>query len=309
MLLSEKLTALIFVASLALLMVFEAGQIVRLVYARVSRKSFRTGAAGWVVHVLAAVVVVCGVYGYWVEPYWIEVKHVTVKTDKLHKTSLRIAQFSDTHCEARLRNEAKLVELVNAANADIVVFTGDSLNNAASLPVFKDTLQGMHAGIGKYAVRGNFDCWLWERVDLFGGTGFRELDGSQVTCEKDGERFMLTGVNCLAPEAYSVLLPQVPDDTLSIFLYHYPDLIEDVAGRKVDIYLAGHTHGGQIALPFYGAMVTLARYGKKYESGRYDVGPTMLYVNRGIGMEAGHAPRIRFLARPELTIIDVVPAR
>jgi predicted MPP superfamily phosphohydrolase len=76
---------------------------------------------------------------------------------------------------------------------------------------------------------------------------------------------------------------------------------------NVDLYLCGHTHGGQVALPLYGALVTLSKFGKKYESGMYTVGDTILYVNRGIGMEGGLTPKVRFLARPEITVFDIVP--
>ena len=60
-----------------------------------------------------------------------------------------------------------------------------------------------------------------------------------------------------------------------------------------------------MALPWYGAMITLSKTGKMYESGLYRVGGTWLYVNRGIGMEGGPAPRVRFLARPEITILEL----
>jgi hypothetical protein len=74
----------------------------------------------------------------------------------------------------------------------------------------------------------------------------------------------------------------------------------------MDLYLCGHTHGGQVRLPFYGALVTFSRYGKKYEAGEYIVGNTVMYVNRGVGME-NNAPRIRFLTRPEVALIEVKP--
>jgi predicted MPP superfamily phosphohydrolase len=60
-------------------------------------------------------------------------------------------------------------------------------------------------------------------------------------------------------------------------------------------------------VPFYGALITFSRYDKKYEAGLYRAGATTLYVNRGIGMEGGRPPRVRFLARPEITVIDVTP--
>jgi len=91
-------------------------------------------------------------------------------------------------------------------------------------------------------------------------------------------------------------------------LYHYPDAIEEAAQHRIDLYCAGHTHGGQVALPFYGAIITLSKFGKKYESGLRRLEDTWLYVNRGIGMEGGPAPRVRFCARPEITVIELSPA-
>jgi predicted MPP superfamily phosphohydrolase len=100
------------------------------------------------------------------------------------------------------------------------------------------------------------------------------------------------------------MLAQVPKEAFSIFLYHYPDEIHSVSG-KVDLYCAGHTHGGQVALPVYGALLTLSRFGKQFESGLFEVGGTTLYVNRGIGMEGMRAPRVRFFARPEITVYEI----
>ena len=103
---------------------------------------------------------------------------------------------------------------------------------------------------------------------------------------------------------------QVPAGAFSILLYHTPDLmpyIADarVAGTGVTLYLAGHTHGGQIRLPIYGALATSSRWGKRYEMGRYYEGETTLYVSRGLGMEGLGAPRARFLAPPEIILWNI----
>jgi hypothetical protein len=92
-----------------------------------------------------------------------------------------------------------------------------------------------------------------------------------------------------------------------VLLYHAPDPILEMADAGVDVVLSGHTHGGQVRLPFYGALITLARHGKRFDMGLYRVKETWLYVSRGLGMEGGLAPRVRFLARPEITVIDLVP--
>ena len=96
-------------------------------------------------------------------------------------------------------------------------------------------------------------------------------------------------------------------ENFNLFLYHNTDLMDYFDGVPIDLYLCGHTHGGQVALPFYGALTTLSRHGKKYEAGLYRQEHIQLYVNRGIGMEGGRSPRVRFLARPEITVFDIGP--
>jgi predicted MPP superfamily phosphohydrolase len=93
--------------------------------------------------------------------------------------------------------------------------------------------------------------------------------------------------------------------TLSLLLYHTPDLIETADREEIDLYLAGHTHGGQVRLPFFGAIVTMSAYGKQYEMGLYQLNPTTLYVSRGVGMEGMGLPRVRFLCPPEIVLIEL----
>jgi predicted MPP superfamily phosphohydrolase len=200
-----------------------------------------------------------------------------------------------------------MVEIINGLRPDVIVFTGDSANNSRGLKRFKETMGKLEARLGKVAVRGNIDAGFWPGVDIFGGTGFVELDGNGIEVKKDGEKIWITGVSCEKEGKAGDVLKKVPDDCFSVFLYHFPDLVEDLNGLNVDLYLAGHTHGGQIALPFYGAIITLSKFGKKYESGEYKVGNIVLYVNRGIGLAAGFNPKMRFFARPEITVFEIYP--
>jgi predicted MPP superfamily phosphohydrolase len=101
------------------------------------------------------------------------------------------------------------------------------------------------------------------------------------------------------------LAQSVPPGAYTLLLYHTPDLIETASGAGINLYLAGHTHGGQIRLPFYGALITFSAYGRRYQMGRYTVGPTTLYVSRGIGMEGLSLPRVRFLCPPEVDVISL----
>jgi predicted MPP superfamily phosphohydrolase len=155
-----------------------------------------------------------------------------------------------------------------------------------------------------FVVRGNWDVWYWSGLDLYGGTGASELDGAPITMQVAGTRLVLTGVPVDGEGRIRAGLAAVPADVFTVFAYHSPDQIKSVG--RADLYCAGHTHGGQVALPFYGAIVTLSRYGKRYEAGLYRHGNTWMYVNRGIGMEGGPtSPRVRFCARPELTMIEL----
>ena len=95
---------------------------------------------------------------------------------------------------------------------------------------------------------------------------------------------------------------------LHIVFGHAPDFaLHDVA--DADVLIAGHTHGGQVRLPFVGPLITLSRVPRAWAAGQTELpGGAQLFVSRGIGMERGHAPRLRFLCRPELMIIDLLPA-
>ena len=88
-------------------------------------------------------------------------------------------------------------------------------------------------------------------------------------------------------------------------LYHSPDLIREATRAGIDLYLCGHTHGGQIRFPFIGALVTASKFWKRYEMGHYVEGNTNLYVSRGIGMEGRGAPRARFLCPPEIELFEL----
>jgi predicted MPP superfamily phosphohydrolase len=96
-----------------------------------------------------------------------------------------------------------------------------------------------------------------------------------------------------------------PNFVPQILLYHAPDLMPEATEKGIDLYLCGHTHGGQVRLPWIGAIWTSSQYGKQYEMGHYHQSRTNLYVSRGIGLEGLSAPRIRFLAPPEITLITL----
>jgi predicted MPP superfamily phosphohydrolase len=306
---SEFIGALVFLTTIMAIYGLELLFLSRLAYCKIRGKPCKVYRCRFsiVVHVLAVIGIGCFLYGRFIEPYWIEVNTFTIQTEKLSESSFRVVQFSDIHCSKEPVNEKKLVELINALDADVVVFTGDALNDRTVLPRFKKTMKNLNAALGKFAVRGNFEINYTSDLDLYSDTGFRVLDRNSTYVEKNEERINIAGITCRYPHQYTEVLRTVPQERFSIFLYHFPGLVEDVKDHNVDLYLCGHTHGGQVALPFYGAIVTLSKFGKKYEAGLYELDHCLLYVNRGVGLENSPAPKVRFFARPEIAVFDIVP--
>lgn len=258
-------------------------------------------------HIIAGIGIVCIAYAYFIEPYWPQVNYVSIRTEKLTATTFRVVQISDLHCDKKVRLEKRLPDIVNALVPDAIVFTGDTLNTEEALGLFQQTMSQLHAPLGKFAVTGNWDFSYWSALDLFDESGFQELRSHQERIEKNGESIIVAGLAYENGRHSQRIIEQLHAEDFNLFLYHTSDLMDYFDDKPIDLYVCGHTHGGQVALPFYGALTTLSRHGKKYEAGLYSKGPIQLYVNRGIGLEGGHSPRVRFWARPEITVFDIGP--
>ncbi len=259
--------------------------------------------------------IICVTYGFFVEPYWLSVTHVELTSSKIHKNQkVRIVHISDFHCDPKPRLEEQLPSIIAAEKPDVILFTGDAINSREGLPVFRKCLTELAEIAPTFVVKGNWDTCYFTEANLFGGTGATELDVQPVQLKIEDNVICVAGLPAPSSKTKRTekrksvqdVMQDVPENIYRVFLYHYPDFIEEMEKNKIDLYLAGHTHGGQVALPFYGALVTLSNRGKQFEAGLYQRGGTHLYVNRGIGMEGGIAPRVRFCARPEVTVIDVV---
>lgn len=265
------------------------------------------------IYVAAAVGILCIAYAYAIEPYWPQVTHVSLNTTKL-RAPLRIVHISDLHSDGKVRLENRLPELIRAQHPDLIVYTGDTVMNRQAVPLAKEVLTQLASIAPTYVVAGNWDVEMarkWHQnishPTFFDGTGVHNLTGQAETVEIHSQTVWIAGAATSQEPQLPALLETAPADQFSILLFHFPDEVEFVRQSNIDLYLAGHTHGGQIALPFYGALITYSRFDKKYESGLYPLGKAWLYVNRGIGMD-GHPPTARFCARPEITVIDILPA-
>lgn len=238
------------------------------------------------------------------EPYTVEITHVTVPVTTLQPGArLRIVHISDIHSGERVRLEEKLPQLIAAEHPDLIVFTGDAVNVPAGVPVFQKLMSNLTAIAPVFAVRGNWDFDVRSDQRIYAGTAVQELTSGVVNLNIRGQKVAIVGQTFYGSGAKAGLASVEPD-VPSIVLLHSPDAVYETP--HASIVFAGHTHGGQIRLPWYGALVTLSKYGKRFETGLYRVNDTWLYVNRGIGMEM-NAP-VRFLCKPEITVVDLVGA-
>jgi uncharacterized protein len=273
--------------------------------------------AGGLFQILIASAVV---YATGIEPFRLAVTRVEVKTAKLSPGQrVRLVQVSDLHVERITRRERELVAKVNALHADAILLTGDYLSfsyigEARAMADARQVLGGLVARCGIYAVRGT------HQIDpnatlaaLFDGLPVRWLRNEHVIVSHNGSQIAFAGASCTRDRAIDVPALQramagIPEQIFTVLAYHTPELVPEAAAGGADLYLAGHTHGGQIRVPFYGALLTATDVGKRYEMGRYDVHGLTLYVSRGIGMEGRGAPRARFLCPPEIVCVDVIGA-
>jgi predicted MPP superfamily phosphohydrolase len=282
----------------------------------------RTGAHGdaWPGLLLTAVLdfAISAVFFYatWMEPFRIEVTQAELRSPKLNgHAPLRLLHITDLHVERITAREEKLLRLVEELAPDVIVLTGDYLNLSSVYDVCAQAeardLLAQLCDIARspvYAITGSPPV---DRSDVVPAI-FQDLPITWLldTVEElhiNGHTIRLAGLRCTRERHLDVprlrrLLCGSLEHQFTVLLYHSPDLMPEATESGVDLYLCGHTHGGQIRLPFFGAIITSSDFWKRYEMGRYEEGSTTLYVSRGLGMEGLGAPRARFLAPPEIVL-------
>lgn len=260
------------------------------------------------------------VWGAWVETRQVRVTRLNLPAPAFPPDAppLRILHISDLHVERMGRREQQVIELARQLQPDIILVTGDyvNLSNVDDSQAHADArrvLAGLAAPLGMYAVLGSPPVDR-NSAGLFLGLDVRLMrDEVRLVDAGGGRRLALIGMDCSHDtvrdgERLRRLCRSLPADAHRVLLYHSPDLAPAAVELGIDLYLCGHTHGGQIRLPLYGAVITSSRLGKRFEMGHYPMGRTHLYVSRGVGLEGLGAPRVRFLCRPEVTLITLEPA-
>lgn len=255
------------------------------------------------------------IYTQWVEPIALRVSHLALSSNKLTpgEPPIRVLQLADLHVEHIGLREEKLKILESQLAPDIIVFTGDFINQSynrepSAVETVRSIISEWHAPYGVYCVSGSPLVETQELVAQFvDGLNIRWLRNEIVDIDVRGQKIRIIGITCThqSQPDHAVLnevLSGSSTKEFTVLLYHSPDLAPLISRQGIDLYLCGHTHGGQIRLPIYGALITGAETRKRFDMGRYQVGHTTLYTSRGIGLEGAGAPRARLLCPPEITL-------
>jgi predicted MPP superfamily phosphohydrolase len=261
-------------------------------------------------------------WGMLVEPHRLALTTLTVVSPHLPAGAppIRLLHLSDLHLERLTRREARLLDLIAVARPDLIVITGDYLNlsytsDPEAIAQVRSLLAKIDAPFGVYATLGSPPVDLPEVArGHFAHSPIRLLTHDVVELDLgSGRRLTLLGMDCshdmdFDRHRFETLFEQTDGQPgTRVFLYHSPELMPVVKNDDINLYLCGHTHGGQVRIPGYGAIITSASTGKRYEMGRYDENGTTLYVSRGIGMEGMSAPRMRLFCPPEITLVEIRP--
>ncbi|MEH7234916.1 metallophosphoesterase [Bacillus sp. JJ1562] len=264
--------------------------------------------------------IIAASFGYWyaryLEPKQLEVSRHEIRHPIIPKkfNNVKIVQFSDTHVghHFTLEQLEKIVDKINTLKPDLLFFTGDLMdepNKYAGTNHLIPILERLEAPLGKFAIYGNHDhggygSEIYKK--LMNQTGFTLLMNTSKEIYVEDSKITIVGLDdvMLGRPNFEQAFKEVDTTSFNILLAHEPDIADRAEEVGAHVQLSGHSHGGQIQLPFFGPLIT-PPLGSIYYEGAHHIGPNkmFLYVNRGLGTT--RLP-LRFLAKPEVSIFTLI---
>ncbi|MBR3362738.1 MAG: metallophosphoesterase [Bacilli bacterium] len=212
-----------------------------------------------------------------------------------------IVHISDIHYGRVLGNKEldKIVEMINKVKPDVVVLTGDLLDRDTKMTTdmasdISNALTNIKVNIGKYAINGNHDSNFDEWDSIIKDSGFINLNNSYDTIYNGGYEYLLiAGVSSFKDKESIVNKVQNATSFLNkfekdgpiynILIMHEPDYIDELEDNRFDLVLAGHSHGGQVKIPFVGPVIK-PDGARKYYNSHYKLDNCDLYISNGLGV-------------------------
>lgn len=254
-----------------------------------------------------------GVYATNIEPGWLQLQEFVVG-----EGGVRIGVVADVQTDAFGDFEDHVVEMVNSERPDLIVVPGD----ITQVPIVEydeiaqdaaSSLSALTADGGVYIVSGNTDPSPISIAELANDAGLTALDDAVADIDIDGQHVRLLGLSWPnnqrvgVAEAINEFIAGSTDDSIDIVLAHSPDVVLNFGSANgIDLVIAGHTHGGQIQIPFWGPVWNVTELPRGVAAGGlHEIRGVPVYVSPGIGVQRGESPKIRFGVRPTVAILDV----
>ncbi|MFE0557154.1 metallophosphoesterase [Paenibacillus sp. NPDC058910] len=252
-----------------------------------------------------------GAYASLWEPHQLDITRRTLALPSLPKAfdGMKVVQFSDLHLgfHTGAKDVARVVQAIQNEKPDMICFTGDMVDgNTEDMRAAIQPFTELKAPLGLFSILGNHDYKDVETlISMEEEAGFQVLRNTAVKLRRDGAVIAVAGLDDAfwgQPDPAAVI-QDLPDGMFKLLLMHEPDYADTTAAHSFHLQLSGHSHGGQIRLPWMGEVITPPG-AKRYVQGLYTIGShgMPLYVNRGIGTT--QLP-FRFLCKPELTVLTL----
>lgn len=258
-----------------------------------------------------------------IAPYQVVIERVDVPIDKNRagEQPVKIVVLADIQTTAIGEYEEEVLSKVNALEPDLILIAGDVLQNYSNpgaytrhLPAMQGWLNRLESKHGVYYVRGDVDA---EAERLVGGVDMTFLKDQKTEPLRIKDRVITIGgveLTYWQPPAKQLVrqLEEAPgEEDIRIVLAHRPGVVEmsmptDARKSRVDLVVAGHTHGGQVSIPFFGPPITMSVLPRHIAAGGLHAHHgRRVYVSRGVGMERDLAPRMRLNCHPEITLLTL----
>lgn len=277
----------------------------------------------------AATLLGLSAYSWFVEPQRYRIRHHALSIKGSLSTPLRILQISDFHFYRGQLGRKRFLARLAQIEVDLIFITGDLIDNNSGIDLCLESLKPLKAKYGIYCVLGNHDYVHVSFRHLFHRTGtpVEQLGYTYNDTERLVSGLMEMGIHVLRNERRNVFIeggeitiagiddPYLKrDDIPAVFkdfdkqhpcfvLIHAPDRYQQLMEVGADMVFSGHTHGGQVCIPFWGPLITRSRAPRQYSSGLTRVNGTIFHTTRGIG--SSRLTRPRFFCPPEVNLFEI----
>lgn len=247
-------------------------------------------------------------YSKYIEPYNLTIKEYKIENEYLPKSfdGIKIVHFSDVHLGSTvdIKYSDKIVNLINKQNPDIVVFTGDMLDkrrtlNDSEIESVKNSLSKIKSNLGNYAVSGNHDIKQLDTYKKIMDTNFTILDNEEkLIYYKENTPISLVGLSDSSETKINYDVLEKENNYYRFVLCHEPDEYKKISNYSFNVMFSGHSHGGQVRLPFIGKIYTPIG-AKTYYDDYYKLDNKEIFISNGIGTTRID---IRFNSAPSINL-------